>query len=1104
MEGVTFSDVQVLVPEEKLKPEPAFERQDGLLLKADTFHVTLRRKGILGLKFHLGQITVTNPEFYLTKISANNRWNYQMLFAKTSTEPARKFSMGLGPPIILKNGRITFTQIKNGQRLLCGKVNFTAEALPQTQTGFYQLSLNTWTTEAKGPTLGIDFNPRSGEVLAGHLDTIELKNIEQTLPEPYKEWCRQFKLSGKIGISEINYKQHEKSKLILVIENVKANVPLSRKELNHSAGRVFLQLSDLTGKLVFTEKEVKISELAGKINNAPCTINGECQGYIAQPDNMTFRLHVSCKDFLCLDYTDPQQKDYIETYLPWKLRCFFHDFKPRGKVDFDLLLAKGSGPSASVTLAGIVSPKKLSVEYYKFPYRLDNFTGIVRMANGGFHLIGMTGFSDEGKVVVNGTISEASKNAKIDLVIASTATPLNKKLFTALPPKYQTIWKKFNLTGAADARVELHQPYGANQPWQYKIAASFLNASGVYEGFKYPLHDVTGILKFDNDLVTLENISGRHGLAKVTIHGQIHHLEKPKPTLDIKISAQNVSIDPPLVKLLPNPQGQILRDCQLSGTADLEGFLKTGADQSLDYNFLGDLKNSKVCCKDFPYPIDNLMGQLVIVPQKVVIKRITARRGTQKISGTGNIFFSKAENNISFKINADNLAIDPFLYGALNHSQQTIWNLASPTGKINVQAELNRRQNQPWDWKMTMCLQKAAIQYKKMDKVTDLEGQIFLSPGQVILKNITGRIDNQWPLEADGFIKTGKKSTQVNLARFDFDHVRINDDLLASMGGANFLKELKWRSGGYISGRLRDVRGELGPESRQTWDIAGKLDFEKALVGAFDPTATDFDYAGTLSWNIPKNDFAVNGNINLRSFTWNERQIENLKASLTKNKQNPTLTINTLTGNYAGGLISGMANLNFEPTKKTYGLQLTVENLDAGTAFLMNSGQKHIGGKMRGEIYLLGTVGEKYIRRGGGTLQITGAEALKIPLMAQIYQLIGKEPPNLATFHDITIQFILEQHKANLQHIELISPTLSLIGSGNLNLSSDRIGLDLIAATPKKLDKLPVIPELMKGASREIIQIEVRGPINNPVITANPLKDISETLKIFLEGKYAQ
>ena len=61
IEGVTFSDVRVLVPREKLEATPEFSRDDGLLLRASMFHVKLRRTGFLGLKFRLGMITVDNP-----------------------------------------------------------------------------------------------------------------------------------------------------------------------------------------------------------------------------------------------------------------------------------------------------------------------------------------------------------------------------------------------------------------------------------------------------------------------------------------------------------------------------------------------------------------------------------------------------------------------------------------------------------------------------------------------------------------------------------------------------------------------------------------------------------------------------------------------------------------------------------------------------------------------------------------------------------------------------------------------------------------------------------------------------------------------------------
>jgi len=102
LEGVTFRNVRVFVPEGKLKLSPAFSEEDRLLLQADLVRVKLRRKGIFGLDFRLGAVVVQKPEFHLARTNPGDRWNWQMLFAGPATGPAKKHSFGIGPPITLE------------------------------------------------------------------------------------------------------------------------------------------------------------------------------------------------------------------------------------------------------------------------------------------------------------------------------------------------------------------------------------------------------------------------------------------------------------------------------------------------------------------------------------------------------------------------------------------------------------------------------------------------------------------------------------------------------------------------------------------------------------------------------------------------------------------------------------------------------------------------------------------------------------------------------------------------------------------------------------------------------------------------------------------
>ena len=222
---------------------------------------------------------------------------------------------------------------------------------------------------------------------------------------------------------------------------------------------------------------------------------------------------------------------------------------------------------------------------------------------------------------------------------------------------------------------------------------------------------------------------------------------------------------------------------------------------------------------------------------------------------------------------------------------------------------------------------------------------------------------------------------------------------------------------------------------------------------------------------------------------------------MAKKPGDPSLRSTQLLGRYAEGQVSGTVDLGFGPKATTYGVQLTLDHLDAATALKVTPRNGSIRGTMRGDLFMLGELGQKYARRGGGSFQIDGAEALKVPLMAKIHETVNKEPPNLASFHNITVEFLVEKHRVTLQQLELTGPGLSMLGTGTLNLSNDRIGLNLIAAAPKSLNGVPLLQDLVQGTGGEILQLDVRGSVNQPTITAQPLKNVSEAFQTFIKGR---
>ncbi len=1099
-EGITFYNVSVFIPEEKMRLEQKFNSTDAKIFDAKALKIKLKRRNIFGLKFTIKAITVVKPKFHLVRIGEKGKWNWQMLFAgKMSAAQLRrkKKGFGVGPAINLENGQIDLIEISKTHRLFLGQINFAANAEPQKY--FYRIRLKTWTSKNRGPAAFIDFNPRTGQILAGKMESISWENLELTLPKPYREFCKQYNLSGKIGIPLIKYESPSKSQMVLVLENVHACLAGFHSATQPQACQHIVELSELNGRLIFNQEEVIIDKVTGKFNGADCIIDGVYKGYSKDFRKTSFQINIQARNLICPDYTDPKQYPTIEYKFPWKLRCFFHDFKPKGKVDFDLNITKQAGSDDNFLLNGVISPKNTSAEYFRFPYRVNNITGKIKIINNSFKLVGLKGTSDGGTVALDGFISEPSKFSAVDIKIHTQNSPLNKKLFAALPSQYKKIWKMFNPSGKGNAEIILHRDAGVGKKWKREITFNLTNAAACYEKFRYPINKLTGTMHFSNDNLQLKNLVGQNGNAELTINGNVRKINTNKPVVKVKISAKNVPIDDKLISALPPQPAKIIRDCQLRGITDLQGTLHTSEQNKLTYKFLCQLKNITLCYKDFPYRIDYLTGQLTITPKTVTIDGAFARTGGKNLRAKGQIDLGENSQRISLKISADNIPIDSQLYKALTPAQQRIWKAITPSGTIKVRADLKRIKNQPWNWHLIIEPKNCHLQYKLLPTIKNLTGIIEFQPHIALFRKISGTIDKH-PINLDGKL-TAKRNNIHSEIKLTIEQMPITAGLLSFFDGSGLIEKLKWQPAGTIKCNFNKLTIEQFSDKTQRWLIDGQFSIKNGNIGAFDKTPVDCKYIGQIEWNQKRKDFAMAGTGNIAHFNWNERIAKHIKCKLDKKLGNPRLKIRDITGEFAGGEISGLADLNLSGNRTDYGIQLTLNNVTAAEALNLKSTDKPIRGKMRGEIYLLGQAGQKYLNRGGGTIEIVGAEIFKIPLMKKVYESIHQQPPNLASFHNGILKFTIEKYILSIQRIRLMGPLLSLVGYGRINLSNDRIKLYLISAPPEKFNDLPLLKELIQGAATELTEIEIHGTISKPIINARPLKNTSDILKAFIQGQ---
>jgi len=1102
-QSLVFHDVEVRVPPEKLERGEAFSSEDAVLLTAKRLVIRFDRSRLLKLKFRIDDVAVQEPRFHLTRDVDRDLWNWQLLFVGREREGKRPFRFKVGPQMSLADGQVTLTEIVKGKRLVHGRVNFTADAIPGDD--LYHVAVETWTAEARGPRVSLDFDPRSGQVISGAMALVDWQNVELAIPQPYQEWCRRFALAGRIGISQISYANRQSGKVVMILEDARSRIPLSAKELEQPDHKWFADLTGISGKITFDEDGVRIGKLVGRLNGAPCEVSGRYRGNYVNLQEGEFELHIKAEGLECPDYTDPNDHAMIEEYFPRKLRNFFNDFRPRGKVDLELTITKAAGADGAIGLVGKIAPRGLSAEYRKFPYRADDLHGQVLLVDGGFVINGLTGLASGGPFTMKGTISEPSKHAQVDLQISSPRVEVDERLYRALSPRHRKIWDMFQPSGGVRMKVHLVRPAGPDQKWSRTIEADFIDGSACYEAFKYPLTELAGVLAVETDVLKLQKVRGRHGPATVTLDGQVDGLNSPRPEVRLEVRARDVTVDRDLIAALPESAGRIIDDCRLTGRGDLNGSIEAMPGQPLEYQFTCELKEGGVCYKDFPYPVKNLRGRLTIEPEQVRIDGVFAREGEQTVEAQGRLALGGQDQGIELTIDADNVPVDSDLYAAMDERLQTIWRDLRPEGRIRVKAELSRQGQDPWTWRLGVDLAGTSIQYGELPRISGQGGRAVFAPGQVELSEVVGRTDDGGEVRCTGRVAAEEKELRCNL-QLGLADLPISRELLRSAGVGKMASMLEWQPGGKASGQLDEVAvaASLEDLSRQKWELKGRLDFVGAALESLAVDPVNLSYRGRIGWDRSRGLFSMDGEAELSRFNWKDRAVSDISCRMIKPQDKPELQIEDLHGWVGLGEVSGLARLTLLPDETRYGVQLTLDNLPVEKVLTIDNGSSGpIKGRMRGEVYMLGTLGARYVREAGGNVQVAAAEALKVPLLGEVYKSIRQEPPNLASFHDLAVEFAVEQHRMIVRRVELTGQTLSMFGYGTMNLSNDRLRLSLIASNESDLTRIPVLADLVRRARRDLTEVQVTGTLDDPTIRATPLRHLSDTFKEFLQGKRA-
>jgi len=201
-----------------------------------------------------------------------------------------------------------------------------------------------------------------------------------------------------------------------------------------------------------------------------------------------------------------------------------------------------------------------------------------------------------------------------------------------------------------------------------------------------------------------------------------------------------------------------------------------------------------------------------------------------------------------------------------------------------------------------------------------------------------------------------------------------------------------------------------------------------------------------------------------------------------------------ITAHLFGGKLNGdgWATLAAEPR---YALGATLIDADlARCAKEVMAGRQRLRGKITATADLTGRGWTRNSLAGGGTIRLSDGDVYELPIMIALLKILSIRPPDQNAFSDGKVDYRIEGEHIYFDQIDFRGDAISLRGKGEMDFQS-AIKLTFYTLVGRGELELPVIKQVFRGASQQLMLIHVDGTLQNPETRKEALPAVSQALQ---------
>ena len=810
----------------------------------------------------------------------------------------------------------------------------------------------------------------------------------------------------------------------------------------------------------------------------------------------------------------PEMRDSLPEPLAERLGVL-GQLRGQAALRFDV----GSDPSASsgyrfeasATLQGgrIADPR--------LPDPLTDLHASVRLGSWGFAVEELTARSGPATIWLSAR-QDGLKFGESPLAITAKVRQLElgPQWRDRLPQSLQQQWDKYEPVGRINADVTLSFD---GQRWHPDLTVECLDVAFTYRKYPYPLEHAKGKVRWKDDLLQL-HLTAFSGTRPVQLDADIFRPTAGPTAWTGRFEARSTDlpIDEKLLSSMTEKSQTFVRSLNPRGTLK-SIYSRIRRDQpegSLHKDMVVEVENCSVRYDKFSYPFHNVRGTLVMRDDHWEFRNLEGSNDTGRVECNGYMTSPRHGREVFLRFAATDVPLEQELRDALRPNAARAWDGLNPRGSIDLTAEV----------RYLSATKQLCVAFRAQPKgdstsieplhfpyrMEKLQGVMDYRDGQVTLEGIRaehGRVSlttaGHCNLSPDG-------GWALHLRNLSVDRLRLEDrDLTRALPEKlrRALAELQSTGPVNLRGAV-DLQSDaaVGEPLRSRWNVAvgfhqGSLDCgvrlqnvsgSMTLVGGFD--GQKFHSRGELAIDsLTYKDFQVT---QLKGPIWIDDQQALFGSWVAKRHPDRSRRDGSqprpLEGRLFGGTVRGDAWVSLGE-RPCYGVHAELHQADLSRAAQeVIAGRQNLRGKLAAVVDLGGTGRTLNGMAGRGAIRLSKGDIYELPVMISLLKILNFQPPDQTAFSTSDIDFRIEGGHVYFDRINFNGDAVSLLGRGEIDFESN-IALVFHARVGRDQLQIPLISELMGGASEQIMRIKVGGTLQNPDSRTEAFPAVNQALQ---------